>query len=232
MLIFTGAEMYLFSCCGVLLDRRAHTSNWLRGFCRATVACHAPFARCQRLVSSAIVFFELCSFGPAAPACRTDVEVKAGLVVQRNLFHKMAWLDAPLFRMVASLRYANSAGAPTTPGPDHWRKVLVRNPYSFVANSFRSISVKRIRNWCWLRLFARNSSGFVRSGFLVVIGVCRQYGTRPAQPQCLPMVLVLFPPPPHPIAKCRQSVNSQSQFRRDFWSILIPSGSIIRAGLH
>ena len=46
---------------------------------------------------------------------------------QRNLFHKMGWLDAPLFRMVASLRYANSAGAPSNPGPDHWRKVLVRS---------------------------------------------------------------------------------------------------------
>ncbi len=38
----------------------------------------------------------------------------------------MGWLDAPLFRLVASLRYASSAGAPTTPAPDHWRKVLVR----------------------------------------------------------------------------------------------------------
>jgi len=45
---------------------------------------------------------------------------------QRSLFHKMGWLDAPLFRLVASLRYASSAGAPTTPAPDHWRKVLVR----------------------------------------------------------------------------------------------------------
>lgn len=49
---------------------------------------------------------------------------------QRKLFNLMGWLDAQLFRRVASMHYGGRGGAPSTepyvdPGRDHWRKVVV-----------------------------------------------------------------------------------------------------------
>lgn len=88
------------------------------------------------------------------------MKVKAGWAVQRNLFHKMAWLDAPLFRMVASLRYANSAGAPTTPGPDHWRKVLVRSPYPCCSTQIPDLKVVLVAFVCKELLCSCAQRGF------------------------------------------------------------------------
>ncbi|KAK9845840.1 hypothetical protein WJX81_003921 [Elliptochloris bilobata] len=79
--------------------------------------CAAELARCL-------------ANGGEEPGTAAHERVLEIIGARRNLFHKMGWLDAPLFRMVASLRYANSAGTPTNPGPDHWRKVLAATAYT------------------------------------------------------------------------------------------------------
>lgn len=50
--------------------------------------------------------------------------------LQRKLFNLMGWLDAQLFRRVASMHYGGLRAAPgaaqyVDPGKDHWRKVVV-----------------------------------------------------------------------------------------------------------
>ncbi len=54
--------------------------------------------------------------------------------MQRKLFNLMGWLDAQLFRRVASMHYGGRGGGPSIaepyvdPGKEHWRKVVVSGP--------------------------------------------------------------------------------------------------------